>query len=473
MSMDGEFKRLNFFTGFFTTAQDWLDGQNYHLRKRELHSRGLHTPGVIRGEGEDLRVTATDPPSLEVKVRPGVALDLCGRTICLALSVRVKIAQADVDQPKLVYIGIRYGETPTDVVFNVAEQEFPSQGHTRTTETPEVCALEAADFEKPADDPGDQWLELARIQLSSGATQILDHDGQDPPGENVIDRRYVRWAGSVGQTLPAALQASLHVCMQHKRDAFGKLARRYPAIFSPHDVRSAALMVDALACTDNLGLGQVRSAVGFIAGLEQCVVEDMQCLYPGEARTGEFETYLGSVVALLGALCFSQNSTELLALQDAVSNAADTLSSVHLSPPVANAGIDQVVAAAGVDARVILNASASEAFDNQPIAQYEWRIVESQIADPVADAGPDRTLTTPDNEAVVTLDGSKSLAFGDRRIASYHWEVKSSVLPPVANAGPDLTVTTAGDEAAVSLDASGSQASTGSVIVRHRWNKKS
>ena len=36
-----EFKRLNFFTGFFTTAADWTDGETYHLEKRRLHNRAL------------------------------------------------------------------------------------------------------------------------------------------------------------------------------------------------------------------------------------------------------------------------------------------------------------------------------------------------------------------------------------------------------------------------------------------------
>ena len=31
------FKRLNFFKGFFTTAEDWEQGQHYHVEKRKLH----------------------------------------------------------------------------------------------------------------------------------------------------------------------------------------------------------------------------------------------------------------------------------------------------------------------------------------------------------------------------------------------------------------------------------------------------
>lgn len=52
MSMDTAFQRLNFFTGFFTTADDWNQGQEYHLEKRKLHNRGLHTAGVIDPDPE-------------------------------------------------------------------------------------------------------------------------------------------------------------------------------------------------------------------------------------------------------------------------------------------------------------------------------------------------------------------------------------------------------------------------------------
>ena len=48
-----EFKRLRFFTGFFTTARDWEAEQNYHLEKLKLHNGGLHTPGIIHAWGRN------------------------------------------------------------------------------------------------------------------------------------------------------------------------------------------------------------------------------------------------------------------------------------------------------------------------------------------------------------------------------------------------------------------------------------
>lgn len=31
------FKRINFFKGFFTQAEDWQSAQEYHLEKRRIH----------------------------------------------------------------------------------------------------------------------------------------------------------------------------------------------------------------------------------------------------------------------------------------------------------------------------------------------------------------------------------------------------------------------------------------------------
>jgi hypothetical protein len=74
MNNNSEFKRLNFFTGFFTTADDWNEGQTYHLEKRKLHNRLLHRAGVM--EGLDVVVEG----GLKVIVEAGAALDFASDT---------------------------------------------------------------------------------------------------------------------------------------------------------------------------------------------------------------------------------------------------------------------------------------------------------------------------------------------------------------------------------------------------------
>ena len=47
MAEQANFKRINFFEGFFTTDEDWNAAEGYHLEKRRLHNRVLHAPGVV------------------------------------------------------------------------------------------------------------------------------------------------------------------------------------------------------------------------------------------------------------------------------------------------------------------------------------------------------------------------------------------------------------------------------------------
>jgi len=76
MTEPTEFRRLKYFTGLFTTARDWEAEQKYHLEKLKLHNKRLHTPGIIRGEGEELNVVATG--GLKLQVKPGAAVDSAG-----------------------------------------------------------------------------------------------------------------------------------------------------------------------------------------------------------------------------------------------------------------------------------------------------------------------------------------------------------------------------------------------------------
>ena len=49
------FKRINFFKGFLTTEKDWNDAERYHIDKRRLHNRMMHSPGIVYGYAMDLK----------------------------------------------------------------------------------------------------------------------------------------------------------------------------------------------------------------------------------------------------------------------------------------------------------------------------------------------------------------------------------------------------------------------------------
>ena len=63
------FKRINFFKGFLTTEKDWNDAERYHIDKRRLHNRMLHSAGIVHGFAGDLRVSAR-----VLRKSPGFAL---------------------------------------------------------------------------------------------------------------------------------------------------------------------------------------------------------------------------------------------------------------------------------------------------------------------------------------------------------------------------------------------------------------
>jgi hypothetical protein len=155
MSMDNKkvetqakpFKRLNFFNGFFTTAQDWQDGETYHMEKRKLHNRGLHTPGVLYEDeatdiasGSALQVTSAG--KFTIKVAPGAALDRQGNLIFWrpeegspeedGISLKRELTETYKDKQALC-IGIEFDAVKDDEVDVGGYRD-----HTRITEKPRI-----------------------------------------------------------------------------------------------------------------------------------------------------------------------------------------------------------------------------------------------------------------------------------------------------------------------------------------------
>ena len=118
MADNADFKRLHYFTGLFLTADDFNLEQEYFQRKRWLHNRGLHTPGVILGTGE-----GGDPPlkvkaagKLNLLVRPGAAIDAAGHEICLWNEYPLEVEAGKLTLPAQVYVTISYAARYTDHV---------------------------------------------------------------------------------------------------------------------------------------------------------------------------------------------------------------------------------------------------------------------------------------------------------------------------------------------------------------------
>lgn len=174
--MQGPFKRLNFFTGFFTTAKDWIDGETYHLEKRKLHARGLHTPGVfyevdpVLNEWTTLRVTKNSDSSVQVSA--GAALDGFGNLIYLHQDTNLSIATTILDNSRdagVAVVVILFRETKEEVDRETGEYE----GFKRMTECPKIMILEDSSDEKSA-------VRLAKIKLKrDGADLKIEGDPVD------------------------------------------------------------------------------------------------------------------------------------------------------------------------------------------------------------------------------------------------------------------------------------------------------
>lgn len=406
-----EFRRMNYFKGFFTTADDWKVEQGYHREKLRLHNRGLHTPGVIKGVASDLRVRAAG--GLNLEVLPGSAIDGDGNELYLT-QPRLLAVTAPTGASRVIYVAVRYFESEDERVVNTAVPEY--SGFKRVKEVPELFVSESR--------PDNLYsVELARVDLQPGATAIADPADPDAPGANQIDRRFVTYAGAVpapdADKLTPELQARLVQLMGRTRKDFAALALRFPSP-SCGDVRQAAITIEMLARAGLPGEAELAGLIASLADVERDTGQEVGALYAGLAGTSEWQAYVDSVAGLLDAV-EAGLTPDILTRQDEVAEAARELSEVVLTMPLAEAGGSQTVIVPGDEGVVGLDASASHAFGGRSIALYRWGLKES-IAAPVADSGASATISTNNDEAVVLLDGSGARASAGATITRYIWD---------------------------------------------------
>lgn len=184
--MKEEFKRINFFKGFFTQAEDWQAAQKYHLEKRKVHNRFLHTPGVVHGCLDNLSISASEDGG-SIFIAPGYAIDGAGFDLYVPRPDKLSINPQNYDPPATVYVVIRYGEEEVDPRPHPSNPEY--SGHAFIKERPEL--------EITKNKPDNHYaIELARIRLSENATRVKDAEDENKPGLNDIDMRFVKKAGA-------------------------------------------------------------------------------------------------------------------------------------------------------------------------------------------------------------------------------------------------------------------------------------
>jgi len=362
-----EFKRLNFFNGFFTTADDWNDGEQYHIAKRQLHNRALHTPGILRGQGDELQVTALG--GLKVRVKSGAALDGCGNIISVAHETDLDLGK---DGPpaaaQTLYLYVQFGEEAADCYINAEDPEF--SGYRRMWERPAVNVMLSAPDNV-------QRLELARVRLTAGASVVTDPDNPEQPGANEIDGTQRPLAGSIGALPPrleAETQRDLNTRMADLRENMAALAVRFDAP-SIDDVRGAALHVRLLAA--QLEPQGLPNALRILADIQQDVGEELAVRCPPLVQKAEYQGYQSAVAALLASLAGRAGAATLLNDQGAINSAVRDLAEVVFPLPTADAGKDRTETTLDPSAAVKLDASLSQAAPGQRIVRYIWEEIEA------------------------------------------------------------------------------------------------
>lgn len=193
--MQEEFRRINhrinYFKGFFIQAQDLQDEQQYHMQKRKLHNRFLHTSGVVRGCLDNLNVSASEDGT-SIYIAPGCAVDGLGREIYTAETLSRPLNLRDYKLPGTIYILIGCVEEKDKESLRPDSTNPDYSDYAFIKELPKVQIA----ITEPNDNGAIEMTELARIRLAANATRVRNAADPDNPADNEIDRRFIQYAGA-------------------------------------------------------------------------------------------------------------------------------------------------------------------------------------------------------------------------------------------------------------------------------------
>ncbi|HEY5950075.1 MAG TPA: hypothetical protein VIV40_31485 [Kofleriaceae bacterium] len=293
------FKRINFFKGFLTTEKDWNDAERYHIDKRRLHNRMMHSPGIVYGFAGDLRVTARARGDLSVEVQPGYAIDGLGNDLMIQDATIRNISLEEFKLPQTIYIVLRYYEELTDFIAYKENLEY--KGHRRVLES---CKVELSQTEPDIT----REVELARIHLEKGVNRIRDARDPASPAPNEIDMRYVQRGGLAGSMLPGFLRVKLETLLNQVRRGALEYTRR--GVIAAHDVVQACNTALMMLYANLLDLRNVFDIFKLIIECEGEMSLDVDVHHPTIAAKKEFSEYRRQVEILRGLLAENKNNAE-------------------------------------------------------------------------------------------------------------------------------------------------------------------
>ncbi len=287
MAEQANFKRINFFEGFFTTDEDWNAAEAYHLEKRRLHNRVLHTPGVVPVAGGGMKVQARGRGDLSFEVTPGYAVDGRGNELVLR-DPAVKVVEADkIKLPQTIYVAIRYFEEPTDFIAYKENPRF--KGHRRIEEKVKIEVM--------AREPdGVESLELGRVRLEEGVREIRDALDPRVPGPGEIDLRYVPVAGYAGNHASPQLRVEIANGLSEKAVLAALLCKM--GVLPANYLRGAVLAAEMLNNSNGVGPFNLADVLTGPVELEREMVEAIEKDFPQIAARKGFAEYKKAMEAL-------------------------------------------------------------------------------------------------------------------------------------------------------------------------------
>lgn len=293
------FKRINFFKGFLTTEKDWNDAERYHIDKRRLHNRMLHSSGIVYGFAGDLRVNARARGDLSVEVQPGYAIDGQGNDLQIFDATIRNINLEEFRLPQTVYIVLRYYEELTDFIAYKENLEY--KGHRRVLES---CRVELSQTEPDLT----REVELARIYLEKGVQRVRDARDPADPKANEIDMRYTPKGGMSGSSLPPHLRLRLENLLWQVRKGALEYTRR--GVIAAHDVVQACNTALMLLYANLLDLRNIFDIFKLVIETEGEMALDVDVHHPTIAQKKEFSEYRRQVEVLRGLLAENKNTMD-------------------------------------------------------------------------------------------------------------------------------------------------------------------
>lgn len=173
------FDRLQVTDGLLVNADRWRQAHEYHRQRQNFHYQALHQPGIVCGLGVHLMAAPADVPlpyrdGRWIRIQPGIAIDAAGNPIVVPQAETYRItADVSTQEPITVYLVVRYVD-PDHL----------------TRKEPQETVRETFRIDEKTSPPDEREVEVCRLLLQPGTTQLHYPADVFFPGPNTLDLRH-------------------------------------------------------------------------------------------------------------------------------------------------------------------------------------------------------------------------------------------------------------------------------------------